>query len=252
MNFRRLAKKCLLPALLLLFWQAGSSAGWWSAYILPSPAQVWRALVGLARSGDLAAGLWASARRTIVGFSLSFLLAFALGLASARSRREDYYGHAVDFLRHVPPLSLIPLLILWFGIGEKSKTALIVLAAFFPIYMSVRKGFDGADERLIEVGRTLGFSPRRIFWRIVLPCAAPDVLNGMRIGLGYSWRAIIGAEMIAASSGLGYMILDAQQMSRSDRVVAGIFAIGLAGWLTDRLLAALIAKIAPSGGESVG
>lgn len=253
MRCRIFAKRCVLPALLLALWWWGSARQWWSSYVLPSPAQVWRAFWSMTRSGVLLGDLWSSVRRVVVGFSISFALAFTLGLASIWTRRAEYYGHIVEFLRHVPPLSLIPLLILWFGIGEKSKTVLIVLATFFPIYMSVHKGFVTANTKLMEVGRTMGFSKWRLFSRIMFPCAVPDILVGMRIGIGYSWRAIISAEMIAAASGLGYMILDAQQMSRSDKVVAGVFVIGLVGYLTDAALAALIARVAPgAGGDDVG
>jgi sulfonate transport system permease protein len=243
----RFFRRCFIPALLLILWWWGSAAEWWNSYILPSPAQVWDAFVDLCRSGELAEDLWASVRRVLIGFSWSFVLAFTLGVISARSTHGDYYSHIVEFLRHVPPLSLIPLLILWFGIGEKSKTVLIVLASFFPVYLSVYKGFHGADRKLVEVGRTMGFTEWQLFCRIEFPCAVPDVLNGLRIGLGYSWRAIIGAEMIAAASGLGYLILDAQQMSRSDRVLAGVFVIGTVGWLSDLLIALAISRIAPGG-----
>ena len=244
-------KKLLLPALILALWWWGSEQKLWSEFILPSPARVWRAFVQTAQSGALLDDLTASVRRVAVGFSISFACAFVMGL-SAGCRHARSGGHIVEFLRHVPPLSLIPMLILWFGIGEASKTVLIVLATFFPMYMSVRKGFSGASAKLIEVGRTMGFSRWKIFSRIMFPCAVPDILNGMRIGVGYSWRAIIGAEMIAASSGLGYMILDAQQMSRSDKVIAGVFVIGAVVYLTDKVLAAVVTRAAPTGGDPIG
>ncbi len=242
-----LFRRCLIPAAAMLLWWGGSAAKMWNSYILPSPEQVWNAFAELWRTGELAVDTWASVRRVLRGFSCSFALAFVLGALSARSKRGEFYGHVVEFLRHVPPLSLVPLLILWFGIGERSKTVLIVLASFFPVYMSVYKGFHGADKKLVEVGRTLGLSRRELFWRIEFPCAVPDVLSGLRIGLGYSWRAIISAEMIAAASGLGCLILDAQQMSRSDRVMAGIFVIGAIGWLSDAAAAALIGRVVPGG-----
>ena len=247
-------KRLILPLLIFGLWQQGSASGWWSAYILPPPRQVAAALCSMARSGELFSDMAASLRRVAAGFSCSFLLAFSAGLLTSCFRRSEvYYSHVLDFLRHVPPLSLVPLLILWFGIGERSKTVLIVLACFFPVYMSVSKGFVTADRKLVEVGKTMGFSRSRIFWRILLPCAVPDILVGIRVGIGYSWRAIISAEMIAASSGLGYMILDAQQMSRSDKVVAGILVIGLVGWLTDRILDWAVGRVAPaSGGDRLG
>ena len=158
-----------------------------------------------------------------------------------------YYNHIVEFLRNFPPLSLIALLILWFGIGETSKIIIIVLASFFPMFLNIKKGLASCDPKLIEVGRSLNFTQGQIFRRILLPNALPDILVGMRVGMGYSWRAISGAEMIAAASGLGYMILDAQQMSRSDKVIVGIFVIGIVGYLCDRLFSLAIKKALHGG-----
>ena len=139
--------------------------------------------------------------------------------------------------------SLIPLLILWCGIGETTKTAIIFLASFFPMYLNIVKGFTGCDRKLLEVGEMFGYSRGESFFRIILPYASADILVGMRIGLGYSWRAIIAAEMVAASTGLGHMILFAQQMSRTDKVIVGILVIGLVGLATDRIFAFLIGKL---------
>jgi sulfonate transport system permease protein len=154
-----------------------------------------------------------------------------------------FYEYLVQFFRNVPPLSLIPLLILWCGIGETTKTVIIVLASFFPMYLNIVKGFTGCDKKLLEVGDVFGYSKLKRFFRISLPYASADILVGMRIGLGYSWRAIIGAEMVAASSGLGHMILFAQQMSRTDKVIVGIFVIGVVGYVTDWLFGLMIKRL---------
>ena len=130
---------------------------------------------------------------------------------------------------------LIPLLILWFGIGEVPKIIVIVLTSFFPIFINTEAGLRGCDPKLLEVGETLHMRKKEIFLKIRLPSALPDILVGMQIGLGYSWRAIVGAEMIAASKGLGYMILDAQALSRTDKVLVGILLIGIIGCVTDKL-----------------
>ena len=156
---------------------------------------------------------------------------------------NDYYENIVQFLKNVPPLSLISLLILWFGIGEATKIGIIILTAFFPIYLNTVKGFVSCDKKLLEVGEIYGYSKISSFFKIRLPYALSDILVGMRIGLGYSWRAIISAEMIAASAGLGHMILFAQQMSRTDKVIVGILVIGIVGYITDRLFALVISKL---------
>ena len=138
-------------------------------------------------------------------------------------------------------------MILWFGIGEVPKIIIIILTSFFPIFLNTKSGILSCDSKLIEVGDSLGFSNAQKFFKIMLPSAIPSILVGMRIGLGYSWRAIIGAEMIASARGLGYLILDAQQMSRSDKVIVGIFVIGILGYLCDKLFNFIIKKISHGG-----
>lgn len=241
--------KAMLPlAILLALWQAAASANIWSEYVLPSPGRVLQSLSTMAQSGVLFENIWVSFCRVLMGFSIAFALAFLLGLiAGLRPSSSVYYNHIVEFFRNVPPLSLIALLILWFGIGETSKIIIIVLASFFPMFLNIKKGLASCDPKLIEVGRSLNFTQGQIFRRILLPNALPDILIGMRVGMGYSWRAIIGAEMIAAASGLGYMILDAQQMSRSDKVIVGIFVIGIVGYLCDRLFSLAIQKVLHGG-----
>lgn len=244
-GIRRALKTALGILILLAAWQMAAGSGIWSAYVLPPPGKVARALAGMVESGVLLRHITVSSRRVLAGFSISFVLAMAGGiLASQVSRAEEYYGGFLEFMRNVPPISLIALLILWFGIGETSKIIIIVLASFFPMYLNIRKGFFSASKMLLEVGDVFRLTGWQKFLRIVLPSAVPDILVGMRIGLGYSWRAIIGAEMIAAASGLGYLILDAQQMSRSDKVIAGILTIGVVGILCDKIFSLLIGKVA--------
>ena len=161
-----------------------------------------------------------------------------------------FFEYLLQFFRNVPPISMIPLLILWCGIGETTKTVIIVLASFFPMYLNIVKGFTGCDRKLLEVGEMFGYSRARQFFSITLPYASADILVGMRIGLGYSWRAIIAAEMVAASTGLGHLILFAQQMSRTDRVIVGILVIGLVGYGTDRLFGWLIHKLLKGSWEN--
>ncbi len=238
--------------ILLAAWQLASMSGIWSAYVLPPPVKVAKAFVTMIENGTLWKHIFISMRRVIVGFGIAFCLALLCGIISGmRPGLEEYYGGFLEFMRHVPPISLIALLILWFGIGETSKIIIIVLASFFPMYLNIRKGFQSADRKLLEVGTVFGLSRWQKFCRIVVPCAVPDVLVGMRIGLGYSWRAIIGAEMIAAASGLGYLILDAQQMSRSDRVIVGIAAIGIVGILCDKLFQLLIQRWQRYGNQGI-
>lgn len=236
-------KTFLVILLLLLIWYIISQLGIFSAYIFPSPKRIMDAFIGMVRSKELFSNLSASLFRVLIGFLISFILAFILGMVAAIMPKADpFYKPILEFIRQVPPMSLIPLLILWFGIGETSKIIVIVLTSFFPIFMNTESGLKGCDPKLLEVGKILHLSERESFFKIRLPYALPEILVGIRIGLGYSFRAIVGAEMIAASKGLGYMILDAQAMSRTDKVIVGIILIGALGLVIDSLFKLLLRK----------
>ena len=243
-RWKKLAAPVLGIAVLLVLWYGVCRAGIFSAYVLPPPAKVLNSFFKMLQTGELWRDVWISFLRVMKGFSIAFVLAFLLGMIRALlPSAGGYYEYVVQFFRNVPPLSMIPLLILWCGIGETTKTVIIVLASFFPMYLNIVKGFTGCDRKLLEVGDMFGYSRTRKFMRIELPYATADILVGMRIGLGYSWRAIIGAEMVAASTGLGHMILFAQQMSRTDKVIVGILVIGAVGYGTDRVFGLAIGKL---------
>ncbi|WP_423363488.1 ABC transporter permease [Mycoplasma sp. P36-A1] len=239
----KIIKPSITIIIILIIWFVTSHLQIYNAYVLPSPEKVFTTFMQMIASKEIFINIYISLIRVLIGFSIAVIFAFILGtLAYSFPKTYPYYEFLIEFLRNVPPLATIPLLILWFGIGENTKIIMIILAAFFPIFLNIQKGFFSADKQLIEVGKTMNLKPFEIFKRIVLPYAIPDILVGMRIGLGYSWRAIIGAEMIAAASGLGYMILFAQQMSRSDKIIIGIIVIGIIGYLCDCLFKYIINK----------
>ena len=232
----------LLLSFLIVFalWELACRQKIWTPYILPSPERVWETLQKMLHSGELYHHIFISLKRILTGFGWAFLLSCLFSvLGFLLPSLTGWYSGLLEVFRHVPPLSLIPLLILWFGIGELPKTIIIVLASFFPMFLNMEDGLTRCDARLLEVGRMLRFTPLQQIWHIRLPAALPGILTGMKVGMGYSLRAIIGAEMIAADTGLGYLILDAQAMSRSDKVIIGILAIGLLGLLLDGLFALL-------------
>ncbi len=252
-KFWQKAKPWYLVLLLLALWSIASLSGVWNSYLLPPPWKVAETFWSMLIRGEIVTSILISLRRVLVGFSLSFVLAFFWGMISAYLPGvQDYFGAIGNFFRNVPPIALISLLILWFGLGEVPKLIIIVLASFFPMAMNIRKGLIECDQRLLEVGKSLGFSEKKLFLHIILPYAREDILVGMRIGLGYSWRALIGAEMFAAAAGLGHMIVFAQQMSRSDKVLIGIFLIGSIGCLCDKGFSLLIRKVCIGGIKTEG
>ena len=235
-------------AVILVLWWIVAALEIWNTYLLPPPWKVAKTFVTMVERGEITSSILVSGKRVLTGAGISFVLAFTAGLCSAYlPERSEYWRHLSNFMRNVPPISLISLLILWFGIGETSKLIVIVLASVFPMYLNISKGFRECDRKLVEVGKTLGFSPFQIFVRICLPYAREDIFVGLRTGLGYCWRALIGAEMFAAASGLGYTIVYAQQMSRSDKVLIGIFLIGFIGCVSDALFSVLIRRVCVGG-----
>ena len=238
----KLKFKLLITAvILILVWYTVTEMQIVNSYVLPSPSKVLDSFFKMIKSGEIFEDIYISYIRVFKGFFIATLFAFVLAMIRVMfPKLSDYYEGIIQFSKNIPPLSLISLLILWFGIGETTKVGIIVLTSFFPIYLNTVKGFINCDSNLLEVGKIYGYSKSQSFLKIRVPYALSDILVGMRIGFGYSWRAIISAEMIAASSGLGHMILFAQQTSRTDKVIVGILVIGAVGYLSDRLFGVII------------
>lgn len=243
-KFLRLVKTVLIFFIILLLWKITNYLGIWSDYILPSPEKVYSTFLKMISDGSIFINVYASMKRVLIGFAISTAIGVPLGIFfGIYSGVYEYFKSLINFLRNTPPLALIPLLILWFGIGEESKIIIIVLASFFPIFTSTLKGIKNCDSKLIEVGRVFEFSKLQIIFKIIIPNAILDIAVGLKLALGYSFRAIIGAELVAASSGLGYLISDGKEMSRTDVVIVGIIVIGLLGIITDYIFSIIVKKV---------
>ncbi|HBF3688983.1 TPA: ABC transporter permease [Clostridioides difficile] len=242
-KFLRLVKSVLIFFIILLLWKITNYLGIWSDYILPSPEKVYSTFLNMISDGSIFINVYASMKRVLIGFAISTAIGVPLGIFfGIYSGVYEYFKSLINFLRNTPPLALIPMLILWFGIGEESKIIIIVLASFFPIFTSTLKGIKNCDSKLIEVGRVFEFSKLQIIFKIIIPNAILDIAVGLKLALGYSFRAIIGAELVAASSGLGYLISDGKEMSRTDVVIVGIIVIGLLGIITDYIFSIIVKK----------
>lgn len=243
-------KSLYIPLILVIVWFIGTGFGFWNPYIIPPPGKVLATGMQLIANGVLFKHAVVSLYRVFAGFAIALMLALPLGILIGMNRRwVNYSEPMLEFIRHIPPLATIPMLILWFGIDETSKLAIIVMATFFPIYLNTVNGIIYCDLKLLEVGRSFGFSRREQFWRIILPATLPYILIGMRLGLGYSWRSLIGAELIAAAAGIGYMILDAEQLSRPDIIIVGILTIGILGSVIDYSFFRLTRLFTPWGSD---
>jgi len=227
-------KAYLIVTVILLFWILGSLFGLFNAVLIPPPWKVAQTAWKLIVNGVLFRHMITSFSRVIIGFFITICLAFPMGLlVGLHKESRVIWEPPLNFIRHIPPLATIPILILWFGIGEPAKLVIIILSAFFPVFLNTVSGVANCDQKLVEVGKTLGYRPIDILMHIILPAAFPSILVGLQLGIGYSWRALVGAELLAAASGLGYMIIEAEQLSRPDAVIVGILTIGFLGLFID-------------------
>lgn len=236
----------LIIVLIIAIWTVGSLLGLFNVYLVPSPWKVVQTAWKLILNGILFRHMTTSFCRVVTGFAVTICLAFPMGLlVGLHKKSRAIWEPPLNFVRHIPPLATIPLLILWFGIGESAKLTIIVLSAFFPVFLNTASGVANCDPKLVEVGKTLDYRPIDRLLRIILPSALPSILVGLQLGIGYSWRALVGAELLAAASGLGYMIIEAEQLSRPDSVIVGILTIGLLGLLIDVVFDYLTNQLIP-------
>jgi sulfonate transport system permease protein len=225
-----------LPALLVVVWQAAASAGLLSSRVLPAPVDVVAAGWRLGLSGELVHHMAVSTRRALLGLAIGGSIGFAWGVLNGLARpAERLTDSLLQMFRNIPHLAMIPLVILWFGIDEASKLFLVAIGVLFPIYYNTFHGIRTVDGGLIEMGRVMGLSRAALVWHVVLPGALPSILVGLRYALGIMWLTLIVAETIAASSGIGYMAMNAREFLITDVVVLAIVVYAMLGKLADSL-----------------
>jgi sulfonate transport system permease protein len=228
----------ILPLALVGIWEAAARAGLVAPNHLPAPSAIAITILHLAKSGDLAAHLTATLGRLGLGFLLGALAGTAAGALTGASRTARLLvDPLVQGLRSVPSIAWVPLFVLWLGIFEASKVALIAVGVFFPVYLNLMSGIAGVDRKLIEVGRAHRLSPLGLVARVLLPAALPAYLVGLRGGLGLGWMFVAAAELMGASEGLGFLLVDGQQTGRPAIVIAAILLFALLGKLSDLVLA---------------
>jgi sulfonate transport system permease protein len=237
--------RVLSPIVLLVSWQIGCSSGFISSRTLAAPSQVIASFITLTADGSLQHHLLVSLIRVAKGMCVAVLVGGGLALLSGLSRAGEYVIDApMQMLRTLPVLALIPFFILWFGIGEVPKVALVAVAAIFPIYLTLYSGIRGVDPKLVELAKVIGLSRGALIRHVVLPGALPTALVGLRYSLGISWLVLVAAEQVNATSGIGYLMNDARDFMRIDIMVVGLLIYALLGlgvdilvrWLERRLL----------------
>lgn len=230
----------ILPVALLALWEILARAGMLPPNLLPAPSRVLTTIGNLARTGELWGHLSITLGRVALGFVLGGALATGLGAATGYSRR---LFHLLDPLlqgvRNIPSLAWVPLFILWMGIYETSKVVLIAVGVFFPVYLNLMNGIQGVDRKLVEVGRVYRLSGWQLVRRVLLPATLPAYLVGLRSGLSLGWMFVVAAEIMGASKGLGFLLIDGQMTGRPQIILASILLFAGLGQLTDAALARL-------------
>ncbi|MBD1913235.1 MULTISPECIES: aliphatic sulfonate ABC transporter permease SsuC [unclassified Leptolyngbya] len=224
----------ILPITLLILWQVFVKFEWLSTRVLPAPSDVVVAGVRLTLTGELSRNLIISTVRAIVGFLIGGSIGFALGLLNGIARSaEKALDTSVQMIRNIPHLALIPLVILWFGIGEEAKIFLVALGVFFPIYLNTFHGVRSVDSQLIEMAKSYGLQGWSLFRKVIFPGALSSILVGVRYALGIMWLTLIVAETITLDSGIGYMAMNAREFMQTDVVVLSILMYAILGKLAD-------------------
>jgi NitT/TauT family transport system permease protein len=224
-------------ALLLGLWALWTSQGWVDSIFLPSPRAVWDRLSELSSSGDLWHDIGVSVYRIMVGFAVAAAMAIPLGVLAGTYRLWDaVLVPLTEFIRYMPVVAFVPLTILWVGIDDTQKFVLIWIAVFFQMVLMIVDNVKRVPLDLVDIGRTLGMSDRAILARIVVPSAAPAIWDSMRINLGWAWTWVVLAELVAASSGLGYRITTAQRFFETDTIIGYVLVLGVLGLITDQTM----------------
>jgi sulfonate transport system permease protein len=229
--------RLLGPVLVLAAWQLGSMTGVIDDRTLAPPDAVLSAGRELIGSGELWEHLRISMGRALAGLAIGVSLGTVFALVSGLSRAgENVVDGPMQMLRTTPVTALIPLFIVWFGIGEAPKIAMVAMATLFPIYLNLLGAIRGVDVRLVEAMRTFGLGRAALIRHVILPSALPSFLVGLRYSLGVAWIVLVISEQINATSGLGYLMIDAQQYFRTDVIVVGIVVYSMLGLLSDLLV----------------
>lgn len=254
---RRLGISLLTLGALLALWWLVARLGLISPLFLPPPAQVLQQFATLAGpQGFMDATLWqhlaASLQRILIALAAATLCGVTVGLAMGLSPTlRGMLDPLIELYRPVPPLAYLPLMVIWFGIGETSKVLLIYLAIFAPVAMATLAGVQGARQVRLRAARALGANRWQVLWYVIVPGALPDMLTGLRIGLGVGWSTLVAAELIAATRGVGFMVQAAGEFLATDVVLAGILVIALIAFTLELGLRALQRRLTPWHGEGL-
>jgi sulfonate transport system permease protein len=227
----------VLPVALLAAWQIVTVTGAVPAYRLPPPITVVTAAIDLAQTGELWLNIAISVQRVVLGFAIGALIGIAVAAIVGLTRAGDVLlSPILAAFRAIPSLALVPLLLLWMGIGEDSKVTLIAIGAFFPVFTTLAGALRHVDGHLVEMGRSFSLRGWELFRTVQLPAVVPALISGLRLAMAQAWLFLVAAELIAASMGLGFLLTYSQQTGRVDRIILAIVLLAILGTLSNAIL----------------
>jgi sulfonate transport system permease protein len=227
----------LLPLFILIAWEGLSRAGFLAGNWFPAPSSIAATLQELLREGELLRHIATTVARVLAGFLIGALAATLLGgITGSTPLVRELLDPTIQALRNIPSMAWVPLFLLWLGIQESSKIALIAVGVFFPVYLNLLSGILTVDRKLVEVGEVYRLGKAELVWRVILPAALPSFLVGLRSGLGLGWMFVVAAEIMGASKGLGFLMIDGQMTGRASVIIASIVLFALFGKLTDLVI----------------
>ena len=245
-NIRIIVKAFVVPVIIVIAWYCVTTYGSIPSGILPAIPTVGETFKDMLETGQLQEDLLISLSRVVKGFLFSAILGVLLGSLVGMFRTlKEYLIPTITVIRQIPMIAWIPLVILWCGIGELSKIVIIVLAAFFPILVNTESGMESTPEGYVEVAKLYKLSKWKTFTKVYLPHALPQILVGLKLGLGTSWMAVVAAELIAATSGIGYRMSSARSLMQSNVVIVCMIVVGLVGVFMDKIIGLIFSAITP-------
>ncbi|MFT3828170.1 MAG: ABC transporter permease [Opitutaceae bacterium] len=227
----------LLPLAILALWAIATYYAWVPPILLPSPLSLWPAFQELLLLGGLWGDFWESLRIVVQGFTFGAIIGISLGAICGYSKLfERFFGPTFDAIRQIPPIAVLSLLVLWFGIGDAAKVILIAKAVFFPVFLNTLQGIRGVQKEYVEVGHVLQLTRWQFARKIIIPGALPSILTGIRFGAGLSWSLVVFAETLSGHKGLGYLIWRAQELLFINQLFIAVLFITALGLTQDRLI----------------
>jgi sulfonate transport system permease protein len=236
-RFVRLGLGILLPVLIAAGWELAVYLGWSNGRLVPPPSVIFATFLELWRAGELQRHIMVTTGRVAAGFAIGVVAGTVIGaIAGYSALTRRLIDPTMQALRSIPSIAWVPIFVLWFGIFEASKITLIAVGVFFPVYLGVMGAIMSVDRKLVEVGRAFRLSPAAMVRRILLPAVLPHYVIALRSGLGLGWMFVVAAELLGASEGLGFLLVDGQQLGKPAQIVAAIVAFAIIGKITDWII----------------